>query len=662
MADYESRIKVIIETMIEGYDKVPGFRKALNELGVEVNNAGKAISNTNKQFVDTATLMPKLSKNLDSFSGALLMDKNILKVVNESGMKFNTIGGKMGSWLRQVVGGVRGFQMGLLGIMFFSQAASQALFGLLQPAAQLVGVFDLWTLTLQMLFLPIILALLPLFLQLTDWLMNLPDGVKLALGGFVIFAAVLFKIIAFVASLLLGIGGLVSTLSFMGITGTAVGGAVSGAFAAIGAVFWPVTAIILAVIALWTTNLGGFRDFVKNQMGIITLTFGTQWKHLWGFVKSIFDVIMNILKGDWDAAWESLLNALRHFGASIIKFLVSLGMYMANAFIFAINLIKDLFFNVLLGGIIWVVKKIYELLNKVFGDAAPEWMKNATSVAQNMQDNIKAWGSALTIGYMKTEDLKDTYEAIDNMLGLKAPEKHVDTIVEGTVKAEKAVDQNTGLMGGDFAQAMASMNSSTAQGMAGVNEATTVGMDNMNFAVDSGLTNMLQSNSSAWGAMVDDTSDYVDQYNAEVARMATAKSVSGASVSGGGGGGGISSATKAATTAATAASSAAKSSATAVTVLKNFGSGYGEYTKGGQGYSGKLPSSSYFGDFMWRPGQAPIRFSPSDTITATAGGGNAGMIFSPTYNIYVSDKVEMKRMIDDNNSKMVADLQRMIRA
>jgi hypothetical protein len=662
MADYESRIKVIIETMIEGYDKVPGFRKALNNLGVEVNNAGKAVSATNKQFITTANLMPRLQSNLDTFGGALFMDKEIFKQVTTSGMKFNTVGGKMGAWLRNLTTGIRGFQMGLLGIMFFSQAASQALFGLLQPAAQLVGVFDLWTLTLQMLFLPIILALLPLFLQLVDWLMNLPEGVKMAIGVFVILAAVFFKIIAFVASLLLGIGGLITTLGSLGITGTAVGGAVSGAVSAIGAAFWPVTAIILAVIALWASNIGGFRDFVKNQFGIMSTTIMTQWTHLIGFVKSIFDFFINILKGDWDAAGESFVNIFRHLIASIIKFIIGFGMYFVNAFVFAINLVKDLFFNVLLGGIIYVVKKIYELLNKVFGDNAPEWMKNATSVAQNMQDNIKAWSSFLTVSYLKTEDLKDTYAAIDNMLGLKAPEEHTKSIAENTTKAEQKVEQNTGLMSNDFAQAMASMSQSSAEGMGSIAANTESGMSFSAETMQSALGQMQTSNSTSWANIVTDTASYVDQYNAEVARMARATTVSGATTGGGGGGGSssISAATNAATAAATAASSAAQSSYQAVTVLRDFGAGYGEYVTGGQGYSGRIPTN-YFGDFMWRAGQAPVRFSPADTITGSTGGAG-GMVFSPTYNIYVSDKVEMKRMIDDNNSKMVVDLQRMIRA
>jgi len=66
-----------------------------------------------------------------------------------------------------------------------------------------------------------------------------------------------------------------------------------------------------------------------------------------------------------------------------------------------------------------------------------------------------------------------------------------------------------------------------------------------------------------------------------------------------------------------------------------------------------------FNDFMWRPGSAPISFSPQDTIIGTKGGlGGGSVVINQTNNINVSNMEEMERMINDNNSRLVDDVRR----
>lgn len=75
---------------------------------------------------------------------------------------------------------------------------------------------------------------------------------------------------------------------------------------------------------------------------------------------------------------------------------------------------------------------------------------------------------------------------------------------------------------------------------------------------------------------------------------------------------------------------------------------------------------SFFGggkrqnDFLMRPGQAPVSFSPNDTIVGTKGGLPSGSpIINQTLNINVSNAEEIERMIDENNARLVDDLRRM---
>ncbi len=80
---------------------------------------------------------------------------------------------------------MRWFKMEMLGIMFFGMMLQKTLRGFIQPALEAVGAFDIWNTVLQMVFLPTVMSILPEFLKISDWLMTLPEGAKLAIGGLV---------------------------------------------------------------------------------------------------------------------------------------------------------------------------------------------------------------------------------------------------------------------------------------------------------------------------------------------------------------------------------------------------------------------------------------------------------------------------------------------
>jgi len=70
--------------------------------------------------------------------------------------------------------------------------------------------------------------------------------------------------------------------------------------------------------------------------------------------------------------------------------------------------------------------------------------------------------------------------------------------------------------------------------------------------------------------------------------------------------------------------------------------------------------SSFFGfknvgDFIMRPGQQPIQTDPNDTIVGFKGASpfGGGSTVNITNNINVSDKEELERILDENNSKLV---------
>src|SRR3990167_247938 len=85
---------------------------------------------------------------------------------------------------RQAARNTHWFSMELLGVGFFGKMVSDVFLGMLRPATEALGLFQLFADTLTVLFLPIIIELFPYLLGFAPWLMNLPPPVQLGFGAF----------------------------------------------------------------------------------------------------------------------------------------------------------------------------------------------------------------------------------------------------------------------------------------------------------------------------------------------------------------------------------------------------------------------------------------------------------------------------------------------
>ena len=69
-------------------------------------------------------------------------------------------------------------------------------------------------------------------------------------------------------------------------------------------------------------------------------------------------------------------------------------------------------------------------------------------------------------------------------------------------------------------------------------------------------------------------------------------------------------------------------------------------------------------DFIWRSGEGVTSISPNDTVVGSKngfGGMGGEVTLNVTYNINISDKREMERMIDANNKRLVDDVRRLVK-
>lgn len=118
-------------------------------------------------------------------------------------------GAKLANRIRMLTHGMRGFRMEMLGVMFFGMSMQRFFSGLIKPAAELFGIFDIWRISLQTLFIPIMEELMSYFIDFATWIIDLPEPVKKLVGELALFGLVLGIMVMLLGMLALGIGSLI---------------------------------------------------------------------------------------------------------------------------------------------------------------------------------------------------------------------------------------------------------------------------------------------------------------------------------------------------------------------------------------------------------------------------------------------------------------------
>lgn len=188
-------------------------RERFQRIDTPMRNFSNVLGMTQERYAaanKAANMFPeqltKLKKNMP--------EKQMNQLNNDMGM-ISSRGGKTANSFRNMTHGLRGFKMEMLGVMFFGMGIQAFFTGLLQPALQMVGVFELLKLTLAVLFIPVALQLLEILMPLFNWLMNLSDGSKKLIGWFVVFGAAVGGLLFLIGMLGLGIGSLILTFGVL---------------------------------------------------------------------------------------------------------------------------------------------------------------------------------------------------------------------------------------------------------------------------------------------------------------------------------------------------------------------------------------------------------------------------------------------------------------
>lgn len=142
------------------------------------------------------------------------MNAEVLGNYNKQGRKFNSASARMANRFRMMTHGARGFRMEMLGVMFFGMALQRTFTGLLKTSMQWMGVMEVFSQTLGILFLPIAEVLLEWALKFLDWVLQLSDEQKKTIGWFVLVGAAVGTLIFLIGTLALGIGSMILAFNF----------------------------------------------------------------------------------------------------------------------------------------------------------------------------------------------------------------------------------------------------------------------------------------------------------------------------------------------------------------------------------------------------------------------------------------------------------------
>jgi len=304
------------------------------ELNQALKIAGLSMRQFNKHLQSNALLLTKNNQVIDKLSGKQL---------------------KLGNVMRQGMYQARRFKMEWLSIMFAGMAMSRIFGGLVKSQLQLFGVTDMlnaaWTLVL----LPIMEMITPFLYKMLDAFMNIPEGMKLAVGAFVSLATVLGILMTVVGQVFLGIMGFKLLLGAKGLSGTIL--ALKGFVLGLGSTFLIVAGIIIAVAVgiylAWKTNFLNIRKNIDN--------FVKAFKQYFGGLISIVKGVLNIIKGIFTGDFETIKKGIMQIGKGLWNMWIGGWKMVGNAIIIIFKGVVKLVYNIfkaLIDGIVWAVSKV----------------------------------------------------------------------------------------------------------------------------------------------------------------------------------------------------------------------------------------------------------------------------------------------------------------
>lgn len=522
------------------------------------------LDNVSKKFENISKTFLRSGKKFDTFTKVSMKKINgvIEKTITRTRKKVDDLSK---SWRKNTVA--------MLGVMFAAMGIQRAMTGLLRPAAEAFGLFDIWNETMLLLFIPIMEAILPYFMSFVEMIMNLPEPVKKIIGGFAAFALAITSILLPLISLGLAKSGFDQILK------------------------------IFDYMGKWKPSggLGSFMSWTSKIIGAGLL----------------IDAVVNIKEmvfegGIKNATWTDILTRGIETGVGV-QLLVGKGGVWTFVITEAILSFSKISSD---------EKALGNLLKSIMRFIAPFASFIATSITQ-----LNVAITKLKPDFLRNDLEKSFLSHYGNM-------NFWQIWSEFNKGAEEIAIDLGKLDFGGWLEDMANSGTSFDTRMSSAFNDVEGGMSSMYDTTLSTTNGMCSAFSSANREITSEAVTFVNNLNTIYSSVKSPTLYSGKSSSGGD------------------------------SQKGGFTAGDTGYTSGGRGVGvtsgGKL---YYLNDFIWRPGESPASISKDDTLIGFKGDSMpGGLNLSVTYNVNVSDRREMERVMETNNRKLVDDLRRMVKA
>lgn len=243
---------------------------------------------------------------------------------------------------------------------------------------------------------------------------------------------------------------------------SAVSSSLSGVVTALGGIgvaLGVLAAIVIVLIALWKTNLGGFRDFIKDTFGVLWETIKAIFERIWKIIKTVMDIVVAIFEGDWDKVFALTWKLVKQIVALFLDALLGIGALIVNIMIFAWNLVVDVVFkifvnlvayirNLFTDVLIWLAQKLRNVLPEdslLAGvlDKAISKLEDAKAKTDAWKESMNAVGAGIKGDYISGASIKEGFANVDSLLGLTEPSKNSGgsststTIINNNISIDK---------------------------------------------------------------------------------------------------------------------------------------------------------------------------------------------------------------------------------
>lgn len=335
-----AKIKKLSDSFTRFNSRVSEFSRAYSAMGNQVIDDQKMLGST---FENTYGQIEKSLKPL----GDAVKESMIEPVVNADmavqgildkqtdmanfSREFANGYRKMGHKVENLSTSMGRFKMEMLGVMFFGMMMQRFFVGLLRPVMETFGVFELFNVMLQVLFLPVMMALFEPLLNLIAYLMELPDGAKMVIGVLTLLGAIFGTVLMVIGQMTLGLASLVMALeggSILGALGTLTSiQGILATIAGVGTIFVTVGLVIGGFTGEGTEEFNPWGDIgiaAATALGLKLAGSGMGWFKLTGGIFSLvvgLDLLFMSLSKEGLDVWEDLFAAVAiGMGVKILGF------------------------------------------------------------------------------------------------------------------------------------------------------------------------------------------------------------------------------------------------------------------------------------------------------------------------------------------------------